>query len=87
LRKFVTGGAIPGIFVPWIIHSTNFLREGGRLGMIISDSWLGTQYGVNFVKYLADKFKIVAIIDLAERVFEVPLIGACIILLEKTSTT
>jgi type I restriction-modification system DNA methylase subunit len=85
LRKFVTGGAIPGIFVPWIIHSTNFLREGGRLGMIISDSWLGTQYGVNFVKYLADKFKIVAIIDLAERVFEVPLIGACIILLEKTS--
>jgi hypothetical protein len=34
--------------------------------MIISDSWLGTQYGVGFVKYLADNFKIVAIIDLAE---------------------
>jgi methylase of polypeptide subunit release factors len=85
LRKFVTGGAIPGIFVPWIVHSAKFLREGGRLGMIISDSWLGTQYGVGFVKYLADSFKIVAIIDLAERVFEAPLIGTCIILLEKTS--
>jgi len=85
LNKFVTGGAIPGIFVPWIVHSTNFIKEGGRLGMIISDSWLGTQYGVGFVKYLADNFKIVAIIDLAERVFEAPLIGACIVLLEKTS--
>jgi len=85
LRKFVTGGAIPGIFVPWMVHSAKFMREGGRLGMIISDSWLGTQYGVGFVKYLADSFKIVAIIDLAERVFEAPLIGACIILLEKSS--
>jgi len=85
LRKFVTGGAIPGIFIPWIVHSAKFLREGGRLGMIISDSWLGTQYGVGFVKYLADNFKIVAIIDLAEKVFEAPLIGACIILLDKTS--
>jgi len=85
LWKFVTGGAIPGIFIPWILHSVNFLREGGRLGMIISDSWLGTEYGIGFVKYLADNFKIIAIIDLAERVFERPLIGTSIILLEKSS--
>jgi type I restriction-modification system DNA methylase subunit len=85
LRKFVTGGAIPGIFVPWIFHSVNFLREGGRLGMIISDSWLGADYGIGFLKYLADNFKIIAIIDLAERVFERALIGSSIILLEKSS--
>ncbi|MFP3320822.1 MAG: N-6 DNA methylase, partial [Acidilobus sp.] len=85
LRKFVTGGAIPGIFVPWIFHSVNFLREGGRLGMIISDSWLGADYGIGFLKYLVDNFKIIAIIDLAERVFERALIGSSIILLEKSS--
>jgi type I restriction-modification system DNA methylase subunit len=85
LHKFATGGAIPGIFIPWIIHSAIFLKEGGRLGMIISDSWLQTEYGVAFLKYLADTFKIHAIIDISSRVFPVPLIGSCIILLEKCS--
>jgi type I restriction-modification system DNA methylase subunit len=85
LHKFATGGAIPGIFIPWIIHSANFLKEGGRLGMIISDSWLQTEYGVAFLKYLADTFKIHAIIDISSRVFPVPLIGSCIILLERCS--
>jgi len=87
LYKFATGGAIPGIYIPWIVHSTGFLKEGGRLGMIISDSWLQTDYGIGFVKYLADNFKIHAIIDISTRVFPVPLIGACIILLEKCSNS
>jgi type I restriction-modification system DNA methylase subunit len=85
LHRFVTGGAIPGIYVPWIIHSTDFLKEGGRLGMIISDSWLQSEYGIGFMKYLTDNFKVEAIIDISPRVFTVPLIGTCIILLEKSS--
>jgi len=87
LYKFVTGGAIPGIFIPWIVHSTGFLKEGGRLGMIISDSWLQTEYGIGFLKYLADNYKIHAIIDISRRVFTKPLIGTCIILLEKSSNS
>ena len=83
LHKFITGGAIPGIYIPWIIHSKDFLKEGGRLGMIISDSWLQTEYGIGFLKFLADNFKIHAIIDISHRIFPVPLIGTCIILLEK----
>jgi type I restriction-modification system DNA methylase subunit len=85
LHRFVTGGAIPGIYVPWIIHSTDFLKEGGRLGMIISDSWLQSEYGIGFMKYLTDNFKVEAIIDISPRVFTVPLIGTCIVLLEKSS--
>ena len=85
LYKFITGGALPGIFVPWIIHSTKFLKEEGRLGMIISDSWLQTNYGIGFLRYLADNFKIHAIIEISPRVFTVPLIGTCIILLERCS--
>jgi len=59
------------------------LAEGGRLGMIISDSWLQTDYGVDFGRFLLDHFKIKALIDISARVFPVPLIGTCIILLEK----
>jgi len=78
-------GAEYTMVVFWLIHSTNFIKEGGRLGMIISDSWLQTSYGIRFGRYLADHYKIHAIIDISARVFPVPLIGTCIVLLEKCS--
>jgi len=78
-------GLEPGIYVYWIMHSTNFLKNGGRLGMIISDSWLQTDYGVSFGNFLLDHFKIKAVIDISARVFPVPLIGTCVLLLEKSS--
>jgi len=85
LTPQVSRGVEPGIYVYWIMHSTGFLKEGGRLGMIISDSWLQTDYGVGFFKFLLDNYKVHAVIDISARVFPVPLIGACIILLEKAS--
>jgi len=80
-------GAEYTMVVFWIVHSTNFLKEGGRLGMIVSDSWLQTSYGIRFGKYLVDHYKIHAIIDISTRVFPVPLIGSLIILLEKCSNS
>jgi len=42
-------GREPGIYVYWILHATkNLLKNGGRLGMIISNMWLQTDYGVDF---------------------------------------
>jgi hypothetical protein len=76
-------GAEYTMVVFWIAHSLGFLKDGGRLGMIVSDSWLQTAYGIRFGRLLADHFKIHAIIDIASRVFPVPLIGTCIILLER----
>jgi|LJSS01.1.fsa_nt_gb type I restriction-modification system DNA methylase subunit len=78
-------GAEYNMVVFWVAHSIGFLKDGGRLGMIISDSWLQTAYGVRFGRLLADHFKIHAIIDISARVFPVPLIGSCIVLLEKDS--
>jgi len=78
-------GAEYNMFVFWITHSIDFLKEGGRLGMIVSDSWLQTAYGVRFGRLLAEHFKIHAIIDISVRVFPVPLIGSCIVLLERCS--
>ena len=60
-----------------------FLKPSGRLGMIISDSWLQTDYGVDFGRFLLDHYKVKALIDISARVFPVPLVGACILLLEK----
>jgi len=85
LTPQVARGVEPGIYVYWVAHSTDFLREGGRLGMIISDSWLQTDYGVNFFKFLLDNYRVHAVIDISARVFPVPLIGTCVILLERSS--
>jgi hypothetical protein len=78
-------GAEYNMVVFWIAHSIGFLKEGGRLGMIVSDLWLQAAYGVRFGKLLADHFKIHAIIDISARVFPVPLVGSCIVLLERSS--
>jgi len=83
LTPQVLRGVEPGIYVYWIIHSTGFLKNGGRLGMIISDSWLQSDYGVNFGKFLLDNYKVRAVIDIATKVFPAPMIGSCILLLEK----
>lgn len=74
-----------GIYIPFIIHSHDFLKEYGRLGMIISNSWLQTEYGIDFGNYLLDHFKIKTIIDFSHRLFKIPLIATLVILLEKES--
>jgi len=83
LTAQVQRGIEPGIYIHFIMHAHSMLKEGGRLGMIISDSWLQTDYGIDFGRFLLDHFKVKALIDISARVFPVPLIGTCIILLEK----
>jgi len=75
-------GKEPGIYVYWIMHATKFLKTGSRLGMIISNLWMQTDYGSNFGKFLLEHFKIKAIIDFTLRLFTA-LISTCILLMEK----
>jgi SAM-dependent methyltransferase len=77
-------GASPQIYVYWIMHATGFLNEGGRLGMIISNMWMQTDYGVEFGRFLLDNYKIKALIDVSYRLFTA-LISTVIILAEKSS--
>ncbi|MCC6055464.1 MAG: N-6 DNA methylase [Desulfurococcaceae archaeon] len=78
-------GREPGIYVYWILHATkNLLKNGGRLGMIISNTWLQTDYGIDFGRFLLDNFKIKALIDISYRLFEA-LISTVIVLAEKES--
>ncbi len=83
LKADLKRGREPGIYVYWIMHAAkNLLKEKGRVGMIISNLWLQTDYGVDFGKFLLDNFRIVALIDLSFRLFEA-LISTVIILAER----
>lgn len=84
LKADVKRGREPGIYIYWIMHAAKFLKDKGRLGMIISNTWLQTDYGVDFGKYLLDNFRIVGLIDISYRLFDA-LISTVIILAEKES--
>jgi type I restriction-modification system DNA methylase subunit len=79
----VRRGREPGIYIYWILHaSKNLLKDGGRLGMIISNMWLQTDYGVDFGRFMLENFKIKALIDISYRLFDA-LISTVIVLAEK----
>jgi len=89
LRKYrLTPGSVrsePVVYMHFVMHGFNFLSEGGRLAMIISNSWLQTDYGIKFGRYLLDNYKIRGIIDFASRIFNLPTIATLVILLERNS--
>lgn len=83
LRADVARGREVEIYVYWIMHAAkNLLKERGRIGMIVSNAWLQTSYGVDFGRFLLDNFRIVALVDVSFRLFEA-LISTAIILAEK----
>ena len=74
------------IYVYFFIHGGYFLREGGRVGFITSNSWLDTDYGGDLQRYFLENFKIVAIIESkVERWFEDAGINTAITILERCS--
>ncbi len=86
LRADLRRGREPGIYVYWIMHACkNLLKHGGRLGLIVSNMWLQTDYGVDFGKFLLDNFRVTALIDLSFRLFKA-LVSTVIILAEKEAS-
>jgi hypothetical protein len=68
------------------MHSTAFLIEGGRLGYVISSSWLDVSFGAGLQNFLLNHFKIIAIIDNQKiRSFETASINTVILIIEKCS--
>lgn len=74
------------LYVYYLMHTAAFLKEGGRLGYVISSSWLDVSFGGGFQKFLLDHFKIIAIIDNQKmRSFETASINTAVLILEKCS--
>ncbi len=50
------------IYAYLFFHAGKFLKEGGRMGIVTSNSWLDVAYGVELKKFFLKKFKIIAIV-------------------------
>jgi len=72
-----------GIYAYFFIHGAKFLKNGGRMGYITSDTWLDVGFGEDLKKFFLDHFKIQAILWYDVRAFERALVGTCIPILEK----
>lgn len=83
-KKFADIGKRAGIHAYFFVHGTKFLKNGGRFGFIVSNSWLDTDYGRGLQEFFLTNHKIVAIIESkVERWFEQADVNTCIIILEK----
>jgi len=64
----------------FLLASLPSLRSGGRLAVIVADTWLSSRYGVTLRKYLLNEFYIDQIISLDRRVFDNIQVKAVLIL-------
>lgn len=72
------------LYVYYLMHTASFLNDGGRLGYVVSSSWLDVSFGAGFQKFLLDNFKIITVIDNQKvRSFETASINTVILILEK----
>jgi type I restriction-modification system DNA methylase subunit len=74
------------IYGYFLTHATSFLEDGGRLGFIISDRWLDTQYGTDLQQFLLNNYSIEAVIKFNRQAFEDALVGSTVVIIEKTET-
>lgn len=83
-RKLASISKRAGIHAYFFVHGYKFLREGGRFGFIVSNSWLDVDYGKGLQEFFLSNYKIVAIIESkVERWFEDADVNTCIVILEK----
>jgi len=73
-----------GIHAYFFVHGTKFLKDGGRFGFIVSNSWLDVDYGKGLQEFFLNNYKIIAVIESkVERWFEEADVNTCIVILEK----
>lgn len=51
------------LYAYFLLHSASFLKDGGYLGFITSDTWLTIDYGIELQKFFLDHFNIIAVIE------------------------
>ena len=77
-------GGRSGLHAYFFLHSTDFLRDGGRFGFVVPNAWLDVAYGERLKQFLLDHYKIIAIIESdVEHWFSDAKINTCLVVLEK----
>lgn len=70
-------------YVYFVTHGTQFLDEGGRLGMIIPTKWMMTSYGEDFQEFIYDFYKLEAVVGFGARAFDDAFVDSAIVLLTR----
>jgi N-6 DNA Methylase len=71
-------------FAYWIVHAAKFVEEGGRIGLVISGSWLNAEYGAVLQKYILDEFQpVVILMSEAEVYFPSQDVNAIVLVAER----
>ena len=76
-------GRLTDIYGYFLLHAIRFLRPGGRLAFIISDTWMAMDFGVKIKELLLNAYRIHAIIGFNRRVFSDALVRTVLLLVEK----
>lgn len=71
------------LYFYFIIYATSFLKEGGRLALILSDAWLDADYGIELKEFLLRNFRIQALVSFDRRVFPQVLVKSVLLLVER----
>jgi type I restriction-modification system DNA methylase subunit len=74
------------LYVYSLLQATEFLAPGGKMAMIVSNSWMKRKYGEEFKKFLLNEFYIHGLVGFRERVFG-DLSNSVCILAEKRPNT
>jgi adenine-specific DNA-methyltransferase len=85
LEQTVALHDVTDIYGYFILHSASFLKEGGRLAFIVSDTWLHMDFGKSIKEYLLRNFRLRAIVGFDKRVFSKVLVRAVLLLVERSS--
>jgi len=73
-----------GIHAYFFVHGTKFLKDKGRFGFVVSNSWLDVDYGKGLQEFFLKNYKIIAVVESeVERWFADADINTCILILEK----
>jgi hypothetical protein len=74
------------IYAYLFFHTARFIKEGGRMGFVTSNSWLDVAYGYELQKFLLNNFRIVAILESrCEPWFEDPAVNTIVTIVERCS--
>jgi len=85
LEQSIDLHSVTDIYGYFILHSTSFLGEGGRLAFIVSDTWLHMDFGKPIKEFLLNNFHLKAIVGFDRRVFSNALVRAILLLVERSS--
>lgn len=83
-RRYALLSKRAGLHAYFFVHATKFLKNGGRFGFIVSNSWMDVDYGAGLQEHFLKHYRIKAVIESkVERWFADADVNTCLVFLEK----